>query len=766
MSTKLSLCHWGAFEATIEYGRLISARPWHDGTPQGLARGADPDMIGALPDYVYASTRIDRPHVRAGWLEARKRLGRGEGGGRGDDVMVPISWDEALDLAADEIARVRDTHGHKALFAGSYGWSSAGRFHHARTQIRRFYGALGGYTDQTGNYSWGAAQVILEHVLGDASAVSTAATSWDTVARDTDVLVAFGGLNPKNWRVTAGGAGCHHMPEHIARAQRNGVKFIVLSPFADDIPEGLQAEWIAPRPGSDTAIMLALTAEMIARGRADRAFIARYTSGWETLEAYLTGAHDGTPKSLAWAAAVADVPEASLKRLADQMETGRVMLTAAWSLQRAHHGEMTYWALIALAASLGQIGLPGSGFTFGYGSLNAVGQDARKGLIPSLPTLGNAKGMAIPVARIADMLAAPGAPIPFDTGEVVYPDIRLIHWAGGNPFHHAQDLFRLDALWQRPETIIVNEQFWTATAQRADIVFPATTALERDDIGGSSRDPHVFYMPKLIEPVGEARSDFEIFQALAERLSHRETFDEGLSEEGWLARLWQQSEEAAAAINLTAPTFEALKAMGVWRVPLPDTPEVLLGAYRADPDAHPLKTPSGRIEISSPTLAALDNADVPAHPLWRPPVEWLGSAQPQQLSLASRQPAKYLHSQLAQTGLRQPAEILLHAEDARQAGIDEGDAVHVRSARGACGAIARLTTACRRGVAAMETGPWFDGRDGFDIAGNPNALTLDIPASPLSQATAAQTCLVTVHPAAPEHPATKPFNVGEHQPAE
>ncbi len=737
MTNPISLCHWGAFEADVSNGRLISAVPLQDS-------GADADMIGALPQLVYSDKRLDRPHIREGWLRDRKLS---KGSMRGHERMVPVSWDLALTLVAEELDRVRTDHGHKALFAGSYGWSSAGRFHHARSQVRRFFGAFGGYTDQVSNYSWGAAQFILQHVLGSSDAVSGAATSWDSIIGNTDTFIAFGGLNPKNWRVTSGGAGFHHMPAHIQQASDQGTKFIVVSPVADDIPPGLDAEWIAPRPGSDTAIMLGLCHEMLRRGRADHGFMERFCVGSDTLIAYLNGETDQQPKSLNWASDIADVPLETLMQLADTIEPGRVMLTASWSLQRAHHGEQTHWALIALAAMLGQIGLPGGGFTFGYGSLNAVGENARKGLMPSLPTLGNEAGMAIPVARFVDMLERPGTSIPFNGQEITFPDTKLIYWAGGNPFHHAQDLFRLERLWARPETIIVNEQFWTATAQRADIVLPATTSLERSDIGGTSRDPHVFYMQKLIDPVGQARNDFDIFADLARRLNFEEAFTEARDETAWLRHLWSKSEAKAAAQGLSAPTFDELVHKQVWQVPLPDEPEIYLSGFRQDPIEHPLPTDSGKIELASARIAAFQYEDFAGHAAWYKPAEWIGDAAPDALALLTRQPAKFLHSQLGQTYLAKdhPPKVCMHPFEADQRGFKDKDLVRVSSPRGACLAqVARMET-CRRGIAVMETGPWYQGNEaGMDRGGNPNAVTLDIGTSPLSQATSAQTCLVTI----------------------
>ncbi len=733
----ISVCHWGAFEAEVSNGRLIATRPWRGG-------GADPDMIAALPELVYSDTRVSRPYVRQGWLRDRASS---DGAARGTDRMVPLGWDQALELVAGELRRVRHEHGHKSIFAGSYGWSSAGRFHHARTQVRRFFGAFGGFTDQTGNYSWGAAQVILRHVLGSDEAVSSAATSWDSIAAHTDVLVAFGGLNPKNWRVTSGGAGFHHMERHIRKARQSGTKFIVISPMADDIPPGSDAEWIAPRPGSDTAIMLGLCHEMQRRSRVDRAFLDHFCSGSEALFTYLDGNADGQEKTLSWAAGIADVPLETLTGLADRIETGRVILTATWSLQRAHHGEQTYWALIALAAMLGQIGLPGGGFTFGYGSLNAVGQGARKGLVPSLPVLDNSAGMAIPVARFADMLENPGKTIPFNGRMVTFPDTRLIYWAGGNPFHHAQDLFRLERLWARPDTIVVHEQFWTATAKRADIVLPATTSLERADIGGSSRDPHVFYMPGLIGPVAQARNDFDIFSDLADLLGIKETFTESRDGEAWLRQLWRGTERRARAQGFTAPDFDELKRRNVWQVPKPETPEVYLSDFREDPIKNPLPTDSGKIELSSARLAAFNYPDAPGHPAWIAPAEWIGAADDDELALLSRQPEKFLHSQLAQTHLakRRSPSVTLHPADATDRDLFDGCRVLVYSPRGSCKAVLGTSHHCRRGIAVMETGHWFEGCAGrVDPGGNPNALTPDIGTSALAQATAAQTCLVRV----------------------
>ena len=157
------------------------------------------------------------------------------------------------------------------------------------------------------------------------------------------------------------------------------------------------------------------------------------------------------------------------------MAASRTMLSIGWSLQRAHHGEQPFWALVTLAAMLGQIGLPGGGFACGYGPSNLMGSGALRHSGPTLPQGANPVREFIPVARFSDMLLHPGERFAYNGAEHIYPDIRLVYWAGGNPFHHHQDLNRLRLAWRKPETVVFHEQFWTPAAKMADIVLPATT---------------------------------------------------------------------------------------------------------------------------------------------------------------------------------------------------------------------------------------------------------------------------------------------------
>lgn len=141
--------------------------------------------------------------------------------------------------------------------------------------------------------------------------------------------------------------------------------------------------------------------------------------------------------------------------------------------------------------------------------------------LPTFPQGANPVRSFIPVARIADMLLKPGAAFEYNGTTHHYPDIRLVYWSGGNPFHHHQDIGKLRQAFGRPETIVVHEPYWTATARCADIVLPSTILLERNDIGAARSDPYLIAMKQALPRYADARDDYEIFSMLAVRSASR-----------------------------------------------------------------------------------------------------------------------------------------------------------------------------------------------------------------------------------------------------
>jgi biotin/methionine sulfoxide reductase len=738
--------HWGVYDAEVEDGRIVSVRAF-DKDPHPS------QIIDAMPSAVYAESRIARPMVRQGWLQHGVESSRA---GRGVEPFVAVPWDEALDLVAAELMRVKTAYGNEAIYASS-GWGSAGVFHHAATQLSRFLNGFGGFVRQVTNYSFGAASVIVPHVVGTMEPVGGAVTTWPTIAQHTKVVVMFGGLPPKNTQVNWGGIGRHEADNWLARVRQAGVEFVNISPLRDDAAEALGAEWLALRPNTDVALMLGLAHTLIAEQRYDAVFLDAYTVGFERLRAYVMGETDGTPKDAAWAAVITQIPASTIRTLARRMAAVRTMIALSWSVQRADHGEQPYWMAIALAAMLGQIGLPGGGFGFGYGAAGGIGNPQARIPRPQLPTGVNPVKAYIPVARFTDMLLNSGGAFDFNGHRLTYPDIRLVYSCGGNPFHKIQDLNRLLCAWRKPESIIVHEPWWTAAARRADIVLPCVTTLERHDIGAAPRDPFYFAMQQAIMPVGEAKTDYAIYSALAERLRFRAQFTEGRTEMEWLRHLYDVARQQAARYNVDMPSFDVFWETGHLEFPVPNDPPVLFAAFRDDPQAHPLRTPSGRIELFSETIAAFGYDDCPGHPVWLEPAEWLGSARATvyPLHLLSNQPRSRLHSQLdcgdvsrgAKVAQREP--VWLNPADAAARGIVNGDVVRIHNDRGACLAGAMVTEAIRPGVIQLATGAWYDPLDPAEIGsldkhGNPNVLTLDKGTSKLAQSSAAQTALVEV----------------------
>ncbi len=749
-----SLSHWGAFTAVVENDRLVRCEPF------ALDPAPSP-ILEAMPGMVHSPLRIARPAVRAGWLRRRQS---GDRAARGHEPFVEVAWDEALDLVAEELARVRSGYGHGAIFGGSYGWSSAGRLHHARSLTHRFLHSGGGCTNQVGNYSWGAAQFILPHVIGTYAPVTGRETDWRSILDHTELFIAFGGLPMRNTQVTSGGAGAHSTHAWVEKAIRSRIEFVVISPTRA-IPAGMHARWLTIRPGTDTALMLGMAHTLLREGLHDAEFLTKYCVGFERFAAYVLGNDDGQPKDAAWASAICGIDAGVIANLARRAARRRTLVNCTWAIQRAQYGEQPYWASIALAAMLGQIGLPGGGFAFAHGSINGAASPRTDVPAPEMPRLPNPIARTVPASRWIDMLLHPGATYAFNGHEETYPDIRLIYWAGGNPFHHGQDLNQLVRAWRKPETVIVHDSWWTPVARRADIVLPATTSLERNDIGGSSTDQFAMAMHQALPPQASSRNDFDIFRELAARAGHEAAFTAGRDESAWLHAIYARMATKWQAAGADMGDFDAFWSRGYAELPQPARHAVLFEDFRRAPDDSPLDTPSGRIELYSDTIAGFGYADCPPHPAWLAPVEWLGAplAKRWPLHLLTPQPSGKLHSQL-DPGCTSSARdkrngrqcVRLNPDDAQRRGIGDGDLVRVFNQRGACLGTAVIDADVMPGVLVMATGAWFDPCDeDLECHGNPNVLTLDIGTSRLAQACCAQTALVDVErrdgPAPPVH---------------
>ncbi|MDM7255499.1 MAG: molybdopterin-dependent oxidoreductase, partial [Paracoccus sp. (in: a-proteobacteria)] len=736
--------HYGPFEAVVRDGKLIGI----NAVTELDARPTEMLMYGVM-DRVYDKTRIAGPMVRKSYLEGWE-TGDTKPELRGKEPFVQVDWDTALKLAAKAIVDTVADHGNEAVFSSSYGgWSHAGLMRPNVLQGRLF-NLIGGCTNTQGDWSAGASQISLPRIIGDME-VYSAQTAWEVIRDNTEVFVLIGCDPIKNNRIefTVADHGMYGPWEQI---RENGTRFVSINPQATASDKFFGADWVRIIPNTDVALFNAMAFHVLEQGLEDRDYLAKYTVGSDKWIAYVRGeGEDGTPKTPEWAEAITGIPATKIRELAELFARSRTEFAGAWSLQRAHHGELTHWAIINFAALTGKIGKPGQGVGFswhyGNGGLPQSGKATPAGLSQGKNFV---KGI-VPASRITEMLENPGAEFTYNGTSGTYPDVKLIYNAGNNFMSHQQDTNRLIRALAKVETIISQDVWWTAATRWADIVFAASSTLERDDIsvGGTYSNDRIYAMKKVIEPVGDSRSDYDIFTGLAELLGVWGQYVESEQYPEYMDILRLAYEKTGAAADTP---FEQFWEQGyAWqKAPEEARQWVRHGDFYTDPEANHLHTESGKIEMFCDAIARLELDDMPGMPMWLEPHEYLGNAREGQLHVVSPHPWFRLHSQMGNSEKlrdlymiqgREPVRI--NAEDAAKRGIEDGDLVELYNDRGTVIAGAVVSDEIMPGVVSIYEGGWpqLDSK-GRCNSGLVNFLTSTQRASGLSQATTANTCLV------------------------
>ena len=184
------------------------------------------------------------------------------------------------------------------------------------------------------------------------------------------------------------------------------------------------------------------------------------------------------------------------------------------------------------------------------------------------------------------MLESPGTSFDYNGSKLTYPDIKLIYWAGGNPFHHHQDLNRMIKAWQLPETVISNEWCWNALAKYSDIVLPCTIPLEREDIAMTPRDPFLISMDKVLTPYKDSLDDYEIFSRVAEKMGIKSEFTDNKSSNEWQKWLYDETRKSASSSGIEMPSYQVFRSKGWFKVKPPNEPVIMMEKFRNDPDAY------------------------------------------------------------------------------------------------------------------------------------------------------------------------------------
>lgn len=691
----------------------------------------------------------DRPHLSAclrgraiaTWLQSPDRLNyplrRVPGSRRGEGRYERISWDEALDTIAAELTRVRKTYGNEAVYRAYATGVDSGVIGDA--PVRRLLNLTGGCLGYYGSYSSAQIEEAGEYTYGGGTHGSTF-----TALQDGELVVMFGN-SPDETRM--GGAGQARDFAHMCR-ERN-VRLISIDPRENDTVRRRGGEWIPIRPGTDGALVCALAYEIIVNGWADEDFLARYCVGYdeESLPESARGRHasykdyilglgaDGTPKTPAWAAPITGVPEERIVHLAREMhEADPVFICQGYGLERHANGEIACRAVMVLPQLLGQIGKPGTtdgrreeACGIGLGTM-PVGENPVKARISCFnwpDAIDHGTEMTALNAGVRGV-------------ERLSSNIKFIFNYAGNCLtnQHSDINLTHDLLVDETkcEFIVTSEVFMTDSARYSDIILPDLTTQEQVSLaegGYADNVEAVIFGRPVYGPKFERRGIYEVCTDLAARLGVGEAFTQGKTREGWLRQVYEE----ARARDARLPTWDEGFAMGVYaRKP---EPFVALRDFVADPEGHPLPTPSGKIEIYSERLARLCDTwelgpgeAIDPLPVFDPAFDsYLDLTEEYPLLIVGFQSKGSTHSSYANNPVLARAvghDAWVNPADAAARGIADGDEIRVFNAHGEMRTRAKVTPRVMAGTVAVPEGAWHDADmdgDRIDHGGCINTLT-------------------------------------------
>lgn len=762
---KISGAHWGAFRARVEADRVVEIRPFEfDKYPTDILKGT--------LDVIYSPSRVRFPMARVDWYKKRQNSNRAE---RGDNRFVRLSWDEALDILYEELERIQKDYGPWALHTANVGWRSVGQVHSCGNHMLRAVGMHGRSVGTAGDYSTGAGQVILPYVLGSTEVYSQG-TSWEHILEQSKVIVMIANDPVKNLQV-GWNTETHEAYEYLEQLKKKvadkSIRVICIDPVKSKTQNFLQCEHFYVNPMTDVALMLAIAHTLWKENLHDKEFLNTYTLGFEDFLPYLQGqTEDKVEKTPEWAEKICGVPADKIRELARLMAANRTQIMVGWAVQRQQHGEQPYWMAAIIAAMLGQIGLPGGGISYSH-HYSSVGVSSSGASMPGAfplnldtgrtPRHDNSdyKGYSstIPVARVIDALLEPDKEIHFNGHPVKLPPYKMAIFSGCNQWHRHQQRNRMKEAYLKLETVVAVDYNWTATCRFADLVLPACTPYERNDIDayGSYSNRGIIAMQKLVDPLYHSMSDFEIWRQFCKRMKRDEEYTRAMNEMQWVEHLYEECRADNARKEFPMPPFAEFWEKGYILFPK-GKPWVRHADFRDDPEVNALGTPSGFIEIYSRKLASFGLSDCKGHPIWMEKVERpMGGkgSDKYPLWLQSAHPDTRLHSQTCESPTRRAEytiqgrePVYISPADAEKRGIKHGDLVRVFNDRGQLLAGAYVSDNFPENVVRIQEGAWY-GPTGpeigaLDTYGDPNTLTIDIATSELAQGPSANTCLVEI----------------------
>ena len=684
-------------------------------------------------------------------------------GERGEGRFERISWDEALKTVAGKLRETVEKYGNESLY-----WqycSGQQSLVNSRRAWWRLLNLCGGYLKYYGSYSTAQISAAFPMTYGasPSSDISEIANAKFYVTFGHNPAVTRGSGHGKSWQMT-----CTREAEGGRKP-----KMIVIDPIYSDTAVAHADEWIPIRPGTDAALVEAIAHELIVHDRVDHAFLAQYCVGYDegTLPAsapkgsdykshILGRGPDGIEKTPEWASRITGVPVETIVRLAEEIGTTKpVFFSQGWGPQRQANGEQMSRAIAMLPILTGNVGLPGT----------STGQQEGNTAVPAvyLPVGTNPVKATIPCFLWTDAIVRGREMDDVHDGlrgvKTLGHDIKMIVNSGGNTLiNQHSDSNRTDEILRdtsKCEFIVVCDNMMTPSARYADILLPDTLGPEADDVtasGGSNGDSAaILPLHKAVEPQWEQRPTWEICRGIARHLGKEEAFTEGKTQLEWIEWCYNETRRKIPSL----PDFATFWKTGPAHIHDLPNAGIALEAFRKDPKANPLKTPSGRIEIYSERLANIaKNCVLPKGDVISPIPMFVRTWEMPGDTLQKKYPLQcygyHGHGRIHSTfhnlpALRElfPDEVLVNVLDADARGIRSGDRVRVFNDRGAVELVAKVTPRIIPGVVSIPQGAWYrpvmkDGRR-VDVGGNINTLTSLRP-SPLAKGNPQHTNLVEV----------------------
>ncbi len=667
-----------------------------------------------------------------------KRIGE-----RGEGRFEPISWKEAIRILTGEWIRIRDTYGPASRYV-NYSWGISALMR-PNGLVKRLLTLDGGFLDYYGSYSTGCTGYTTPYLYG----TNNTGSSLHDLQNSSAILLW--GHNPRETQFD-------HMIYFLKKAAAKGIPVFCIDPRCSDTVRALNAKWIPIRPSTDAALMDAMAYVIITEKRFDADFINRCCMGFtagtmprgsdpqDNYFSYILGEKDGVPKTPDWGESITGVPADTIIHLSRIYAGGRpAALIPGYGMQRHANGEQAVRGAIALACLTGNVGISG-GWAAGTGYCPTHHQ-------PFMPHVDNPVKASISFFTWTDAVDH-GTEMTRHDGVMgadrLDSNIRMIFNLGGNSLiNQHSDINRTAAILKdtsKCQFIVCSDLFMTPSARFADLLLPSISMLEMDNITTPWETGNfIGFNNKVVEPLYEGRFEYDWLKEVARELGLYEAFTAGHeTAEDWLRSQYTLLQKLEPEL----PAYEELKKKGIYRY-RNTTETIAFDRQRRDIRKFPFPTPSGKVEIYSPRLAALNNPAVPPIPGYVPAAEGPGSPlqadYPLQLvGWHTKRRCHSIHDNNHRMEHLDPQTLRMHPQDAACRGIHDKDLVLIYNDRGRIRMPVQLTEDIIPGCVAISQGAWYTpGPDGTDLRGSINVLTSSTP-TPLAHANPQHTNLVEV----------------------